>query len=403
MRTALSFLIVTLLMIPGLAAADAVTEWNEITLATASAGRHGASDASRTTALVHAAIFDAVNAIEARYTPYKVTTTAPPGASSEAAAVAAAHAALVRLYPQQKTVLDEAYAKSLSRIPDGKAKSDGVAVGQKVGAGMAALRANDGAVAANTYRPVTAAGVYVMTTLPVSSQWGKVTPWVLERGSQLRPGPPPALTSGEWLRDCHEVADLGGKTSTVRTAEQTSIARFWAIVGPASWDPVLRSVAATPGRTLAQNARLFALAEMAAADAYIAVFDAKYTFNLWRPITAIRNGDMHGATMSRIADWEPLIDTPLHPEYPCAHCITSAAIAAVLEHEFASGFPEVTMTSPTAPGVTRRWTSATAFTDEVSAARIYGGIHYRTSTTVGQAMGRQIGELAVRDYLKPTR
>jgi hypothetical protein len=187
----------------------------------------------------------------------------------------------------------------------------------------------------------------------------------------------------------------------VRSPEQTDIARFWSIVGPASWDPVLRGVAAAPGRTVAQNARLFALAEMAAADAYIAVFDAKYTYNLWRPITAIRNGDMYG--MSPIPDWEPLIDTPMHPEYPCAHCITSAAIAAVLEAELGPRFPEVTMTSPTAPGVTRRWTTAKAFTDEVSAARIYGGIHYRTSTVVGQAMGRQIGELAVRDYLKPMR
>jgi hypothetical protein len=243
-----------------------------------------------------------------------------------------------------------------------------------------------------------------MTTLPVSTHWGKVTPWVLERSSQFRPGPPPALTSTEWARDCSEVMDLGGKKSAVRTAEQTDIARFWTIVGPASWDPVLRAVAAAPGRTLLQNARLFALAEMAAADAYIAVFDAKYTYNFWRPITAIRNGDTHGngATM-RVPDWEPLVDTPLHPEYPCAHCITSAAVAAVLEAELGPTFPEITMTSPTAPGVVRRWTTAKAFTDEVSAARIYGGIHYRTSAVVGQVMGRQIGEYAVGQYLKPVR
>ena len=134
--------------------------------------------------------------------------------------------------------------------------------------------------------------------------------------------------------------DLGGKKSTVRTAEQTDIARFWTVVGPASWDPVLRAVAAAPGRTLLQNARLFALAEMAAADAYIAVFDAKYTYNLWRPITAIRNGDTYGGgAMPRVSDWEPLVDTPLHPEYPCAHCITSAAIAAVLEAELGVRLP----------------------------------------------------------------
>jgi hypothetical protein len=404
MRTWLALVFVALVTIPAVAAADAVTDWSEIAVATAAAGKHGASDASRTTALVHAAVFDAVNAVEARYTPYKVKVSAPAGASAEAAAVAAAHAVLVRLYPAQKDALAQAYAKSLARHADAAARNDGIAVGEKVGAEMVALRASDGATSPNVYRPVTTPGVYVMTTLPVSSQWGKVTPWVLERPSQFRPGPPPALTSAEWARDCAEVMDAGGKKSTVRTAEQTDIARFWTIVGPASWDPVLRAVAAAPGRTLPQNARLFALAEMAAADAYIAVFDAKYTFNFWRPITAIRNADTHGSgAMMRVPDWEPLVDTPLHPEYPCAHCITSAAVAAVLEAELGASFPEVTMTSPTAPGVVRRWTTGKAFTDEVSAARIYGGIHYRTSTVVGQAMGRQIGEYAVQNYLKPIR
>jgi hypothetical protein len=327
---------------------------------------------------------------------------APPGASAEAAVIAAAHAALVRLYPAQSAALDQAYARALSRIPDGDARSGGVAIGERVGAEMVALRAKDGGTAPNTWRPITSPGVYVVTTLPVSTHWGNVTPWTLERPSQFRPGPPPALTSPEWVRDCVEISDLGGKQSRVRTAEQTEIARFWTVVGPASWDPLLRGVAAGPGRTLLQNARLFALAEMAAADAYIAVFDAKYTYNLWRPITAIRNGDEHGAgAVARIADWEPLVDTPLHPEYPCAHCITSAGVAAVVEAEIGATFPEVGMTSPAAPGVVRRWDSAKEFTDEVSAARIYGGIHYRTSTVVGQEMRRQIGAWAVRQHLRP--
>jgi hypothetical protein len=402
--TKLALLFIALLIVPGVAAGDVVTEWNEIAVATAVASRQGSSEASRTSALVHTAIFDAVNAIDAGYTPYKVRVTAAPGASAEAAAAAAAHAVLVRLYADQKSTLEQAYAKSMGGIADGSAKTDGIAVGEKVGTETLALRANDGATTANTYRPVTAPGVYVTTMLPVSSQWGNVTPWVLERGSQFRPGPPPALTSSEWARDCNEVKELGGAKSTVRTAEQTDVARFWTVVGPASWGPVLRAVAATPGRTLLRNARLFALAEMAAADAYIAVFDAKYTYNFWRPITAIRNGDLYGgAAMSRVPDWEPLVSTPLHPEYPCAHCITSAAIAAVLEAEFGAGFPEITTTSPTAPGVVRRWATAKAITDEASMARIYGGIHYRTSAVVGQAMGKQIGDLAVQQYLRPLR
>jgi len=397
-------LMISLLLVPAAVVADVVTDWNEIAVATAAAGKHGASDASRTTALVHAAMFDAVNAIEGRYAAYKIKVSAPSGASGDAAAVAAAHAVLVRLYPDQKAPLDEAYSKSLGRLVDGRPRLDGVGVGEQVGAQMVALRESDGAAAPNTYRPVTAPGVYVVTVLPISSHWGNVTPWVLERGSQFRPGPPPALTSREWALDVNEVRDLGGAKSAVRTAEQTDIARFWSVVGPASWDPLLRGLVAAPGRTVVQNARLFALAEMAAADAYIAVFDAKYTYNLWRPITAIRNGDAYGnGAVSRVPDWEPLIATPLHPEYPCAHCITSAAIAAVVEAEFGASFSEVTMTSPGAPGVVRRWTSAKAFTDEVSMARIYGGIHYRTSAAVGQAMGQQIGELAVQKYLAPIR
>jgi hypothetical protein len=211
------------------------------------------------------------------------------------------------------------------------------------------------------------------------------------------------LTSREWVRDYNEIKDLGGNKSKLRTAEQTEIARFWAMVGPPSWEPIVRQFAASRGRMLLQNARLFALTEMAAADSYIAVFDAKYTYDFWRPITAIRNGDLEGNHQTdRVPDWEPLIDTPLHPEYPCAHCINSMAVATVLESEFANGqIPVITMTSSTAPGVVHTWSSIKEWTGEVAAARIYAGVHYRNSTVVGQEMGRKIGELAVSSYLRP--
>jgi hypothetical protein len=164
----------------------------------------------------------------------------------------------------------------------------------------------------------------------------------------------------------------------------------------------VRQLAAAPGRTLVQNARLFAVVEMAGADAYISVLDAKYAFNFWRPITAIRNGDLDGNdATNRDAGWEPLIDTPLHPEYPCAHCITSAAVRAVLESEFGTGAASLSMTSSAVPGVTHKWASIEEWANEVSVARIYGGIHYRNSTVVGKDMGKKIGELAVKNYLKP--
>lgn len=397
------FLTLAILLLPAFASADAVTDWNEKALAAATQAKQLPFTSTRTMALVHTAMFDAVNSIEGRFTPYKAKVSAPSGSSSEAAAVAAAHAVLLKLYPDQKADLDAAFATSLAKVPDGSGKNAGITVGEEVAAKMLALRASDGADAANTYKPRTTPGAYITTTLPVGSQWGNVTPWVMERGSQFRPAPPPALTSSVWASDYNEIKDLGAKNSTLRTAEQTDIARFWVLAGPASWEPILRHLAATPGRSLAQNARLFALAEIAAADAYIAVFDGKYTFQFWRPITAIRNGDIDGNdATTRVPDWEPSIDTPLHPEYPCAHCITSAAVRAVLESEFGTGsIPVCTMTSPTAPGVTRKWTSVKDWADEISAARVYGGIHYRNSTLVGQAMGKKIGELAVQNYLKP--
>src|SRR5271157_1289801 len=376
---------------PAASAADVVIEWNQKAGAALAEAKVYPFVGTRVMSLVHVAMFDAINSIEGRYSAYKVKVSSPAGCSAEAAGAAAAHAVLVKLFPEQKASLDAAYAASLAQIPEGSGKTAGIGVGEEVAAKILALRASDGADAPNTYRPSTAPGVYVPTTLPIGSQWGNVTPWVMERGSQFRPAAPPALTSAEWARDYNEVKDIGGKKSTMRTPEQTEIARFWVITGPQSYDPIARQLAAAPGRSLSENARLFALVEMAVADAYVAVFDAKYTFNFWRPITAIRNGDTDGndATI-RDAGWEPVIDTPLHPEYPCAHCITSGAARAV----------SLSMTSASAPGVVHKWASLQEWAEEVAAARIYGGIHYRNSTVVGKDMGRKIGELAVKNYLK---
>jgi hypothetical protein len=391
-------------LVPAVSAADVVTEWNQKAGAALAEAKLYPFMGSRAMSLVHVAMFDAINSVEGRYTPYKVKVQAPTGSSAEAAGTAAAHAVLVKLFPEQKASLDEAYATSLAQIPDGSAKTAGIGVGEEVAGKILALRAADGADAPNTYRPSTAPGVYVPTTLPIASQWGNVTPWVMERGSQFRPAAPPALTSAQWAQDYNEVKDLGGKKSTTRTAEQTEIARFWVITGPQSWDPIVRQLAAAPGRSLIENARLFALVEMAGADAYIAVFEAKYTFNFWRPITAIRNGDLDGNdATSRDAGWEPTIDTPLHPEYPCAHCINSAAVRAVLESEFGKGPVSLSMTSSAAPGAVHKWASIQEWAQEVSAARIYGGIHYPNSTVEGKDMGKKIGELAVRNYLTPAR
>ena len=197
---------------------------------------------------------------------------------------------------------------------------------------------------------------------------------------------------------------LGRLNSTERTAEQTEIASFWALTGPATYNPLVRQLSVPKGLDVLDNARVFALVAMATADASIAIFDAKYAFNFWRPVTAIRNADMDGNdTTERDAVWEPFIATPMHPEYPCAHCIAQSAAATVLEALFGNSIPPVKLTSTTAPGVTRTFTQLSDYVTEVINARIYDGVHYRTSGEVGAAMGRKIGEYTVQNYFKPLR
>jgi len=356
----------------------------------------------RMMAIVQVAVFESVNAITGRYPAYRAKMTAAPGASVEAAVASATRTALLKLLPAQQAAIEADYQAMLSRVPDGPTKAAGVAVGEQAANAIVALCADDGAMAPDIYRPHAAAGVYVPTMGPAVPHWGKRRPWIMTRGDQLRPGPPPSLTSDTWARDYNEIKAVGSRNSTQRTAEQTAIAKFWEATAPAVYWPVARSVAGMPGRDVTDNARLLAVAAMAMDDGLIAVFDAKYTYNLWRPVTAIRNGDLDGNDATeRDAAWIPFIDTPMHPEYPCAHCIVAGTIATVLQAEVGNGTqPTWTTTSSTANGSARSWPNLEAFVQEVASARIYDGVHYRTSTEVGVAMGRQIGALAVAKHLR---
>jgi hypothetical protein len=403
-RTGLGLLAVVILAGAPYAHADVVTEANAKAADVAS--RIPATPiAVRMMAIVQVSVFEAVNAVTGRYPPYRAKITPAPGASVEAAVAAATRTALSKLAPALQTVIDADYQAQLGSIPDGPAKTAGIAVGEQAATAIVAMCADDGVVAPDAYRPHAAAGVYVPTMPPAVPHWGKRRPWVMARGDQLRPGPPPALTSDTWARDYNEIKAVGGRNSTRRTPEQTAMAKFWEATAPVVYWPVARSVAGAPGRDVTDNARLFAVAAMAMDDALIAVFDAKYTYNLWRPVTAIRNGDIDGNNATeRDAGWAPFIDTPMHPEYPCAHCIVAGALGAVLEAEIGPGpAPTLSSASPTAGGAVRTWASTGDFTKEVAQARIYDGVHYRFSTEVGSAMGRKIGELAVKSLPRATR
>ena len=227
-------------------------------------------------------------------------------------------------------------------------------------------------------------------------------PFALVEGSQFRPGPPYALSSEDWARDYNEVLRLGAKSNSERSADQTQIARFWEIVGPATYSPLAQQVARSRHLDLLGHARLLALVSMATSDTSIAVFDAKYAYGFWRPITAIRNGDRDGNDATpRDPAWEPFLPTPMHPEYPCAHCAIQGSAARVLELTGGDEVATVTLTSDTAPGAMRRYSRLTDYVAEVVNARIYGGMHYRRSGEVGVELGRRVAEEVMKGQLLP--
>jgi hypothetical protein len=376
----------------GAAQADAVTDWNTRTGDLMVEARLGTPPAVRISALLQTAVFEAVQA------------ATPRGAAAVDAAVAAANrGVLLKTMPAQEAAVQAAYQAALAAIAEGPAKSGGIEAGEKAAAAVLAQRADDGAATPERYRPAAPAGSYVPTPVPAVPQWSQRKPWLMARADQFRAPPPPALASAAWARDYNEVKAIGARASTVRTPEQTEIGRFWDFSLPPIYHGVVRSVAAAPGRTPLQNARLFAAVAQAMDDGMIAVFDSKYHYNFWRPITAIRNGDQDGNDATeRDAAWVPLIDVPLHPEYPSAHSILAGAVGTVLQADLGKGpVPVLATTSPTAKGVTRRYSRVEDFTQEVGQARIYEGIHFRFSTEAGLAMGQKIGELAAGRWLAP--
>lgn len=382
--------------------ADVITDWDAKAQAVASPAGAG----ERESAIVNVAMFDAVNSITPRYRGYLAKESVTQSASAEAAAASAAAAALARLHPQKAAEFRAALRDFLASLSAPRAEVDrGAQIGATVAARIVDSRANDGATAPDPYRPRTQPGVYVPTGTMVGATWATMRPFILERADQFRPGPPVSLTSKEWSDDYDEIKAYGAAGSKVRTAEQTETARFWLMTGPQAYHPLARQIVSARHMSLVDSAHFMALYAIALNDAYIAVFDAKYHYEFWRPITAVRNGDIGGnPNTERDPTWQPIDATPMHPEYPCAHCILSGAAVTVIELQGGgTAIPDLSLSSPTAPGVVHHFTSLEALTTEVANARIWAGFHYRFSTRVGTSMGRDVGRYVATHFAPPQK
>jgi hypothetical protein len=413
-------------------AANEVLQWNDTTMKAIEANGQSNVVATRTLAMVQAAVHDALNAINRRYDAYYFEGPGDPAASPDAAVAAAAHTVLVGVVnsfgtPAQKgtalALVEQAYTASLARTTDGPARNKGVAVGRAAGAAMLALRKDDGATRDAPYTPGMGAGKWRPHPNPVPANpaianpdaargfapanvpgWANVTPFTLLSASQYWLPGPPALVSPTYARDFNEVKAVGGKVSTVRTQDQTEIARFW-FEGPGNWNTIARVVAAGRKLDAHDSARLLALMNVAMADSYIAGWKIRYVYDSWRPVTAIREGDNDGndATAGD-PNWDSLQNTPSVSDYPSTQSMFSAAAAVVLASLLGGDQATFTTTSGKPfEGISRSFSSFSQAARESADSRVYAGIHFRSSCEDGMAAGRKIGQRAVALYLQPVR
>jgi hypothetical protein len=360
----------------------AVVEWNRIALQTTAQAPFNPPRETRSMAIVQAAVLDSVTSITRARPPYLVRVRAPRDASVDAAVAAAAHAALVALYPKQRQALDAQYA--------GAPAGDGAAVGEAVAAAVLALRAHDGADVVSLPPVVSGPGAWVPTPPAfrpaLEPGWGRVMPFLLRSGSALRPPPPPAVGSRRYARDLREIAAIGSIDSTVRTPDQTQAAQFWVATAPQLWNQVLQQRSAAMSATRAAYA--FALLNLAGADAFIASWDAKLAYMQWRPITGVRAAGDDG--------WTPLLVTPPFPDYPAAHSTYAGAAETVLAELLGDRSGHLALTSAIVPGAVRTYRDVSAIADEVVGARVWGGVHWRTSSEIGRGLGDRLGRIALR-------
>ncbi len=381
---------------------DQVIQWNqELQKVLVAPGAQPASiHPTRTLAITQIAVYDAVNGILRGGEPLVVDAHGPRAASPDAAAAAAAHTALDALLPTQQPAIDAFFQTSLAQLGSGERVERGLRFGESVADAVLAARANDGAaVTATAFVPGTGPGEYQLTPpafAPAAfTQTAHVAPFVLETASQFRPAPPPALTSPRYAADFSEVHSLGELNSTTRTADQTAIGKFW---GAAPiwivWNQIADEAALGFGNSLAQNARLFALLDTTLADGAIALYDAKYAYHRWRPITAITSPDQGNPNTTADPNWVPLANTANDPSYPGAHATFSQAAATVLQDFFGTDVVSFSLTNPSV-GISRDFTSFSQAANEASASRIFAGQHFRYDEEAGQTLGAQVGDFVI--------
>jgi hypothetical protein len=384
---------------------DEVLNWNEILEQTVAPTPHFLQ--SRSAAIVHLAVFEAVNAIVRDYEPYLGTVDAPPWASPEAATTAAAHRTLLALHPEAAAVLDAERRDSLATIANGPRKDAGIKAGEAAAAAILALRANDGWNIAVPYTPLEGPGQWRPTPPDYRSAafagWGDVTPFAIHDSARFRLNPPPSLRTGKYAADYEEVKAIGGVISTARPADRADVARFYAAVLPMPlWPAAARQASAAQGKTLSENAREFAWLTMAVCDGLIASMKMKYYYGLWRPVSAIRDGEADGNPRTAPdGGWESFVFTPPYPTYPGNHATAAGAARAVLEHAYGRDGHFITLTSKAVPGVILQYTSWHQITDDIDDARIYGGVHFRFDQEAGARLGRQVGNFVLQHKLRP--
>jgi len=388
-----------------------VLQWNDI--AVQAVGATAPFPSTRAMATVQVAVFEAVNAITHQYTPYLGTVSAPDGASADAAVVTAAHDTLLWLFPSQQSFLDGKQADSLGAIHDGQPKDDGMATGRAAAAAMIANRTGDGSSPAQFYTPASDASYQWQPTpgcanAPANNrglffQWQFVKPFGIEGSAQFRAPAPPALVGGRYAHAFEEVKTVGDATSTERPPDRADVATLYAAQPPhRGWNLVARQLAAARSDDITATARTLAIMNMSLSDAHITVFESKYFYRTWRPETAIHRADEDGnRATSPDPDYRPFIVTPCFPSYPSAHGAGGGAARAVLERAYGRKGHELTITDPGAPGIVLHYSDLRDITDDVSDARVYGGIHFRFDQDAADKMGEQIGHYNDEHRLRP--